>query len=57
MLNEHGKGNCLECPKCGLETLDVYYEEEGDVELGAVCRGCGLKGFYMNGKLIQLAHA
>jgi len=45
------------CPRCHLVTLDVYYEEDGDVRLGAVCRGCGLKGFYMNGELVQLAYA
>lgn len=43
------------CPRCGLETLNVYYEDEGDMQLGASCDGCGLKGFFMNGKLIPLA--
>jgi hypothetical protein len=45
------------CPRCGLKTLDVYYEEEGDMQLGAICSGCGLKGFFINGKLVQLAEA
>jgi DNA-directed RNA polymerase subunit RPC12/RpoP len=43
------------CPRCGLKNLNVYYEEGADVELGASCNGCGLKGFFMNGRLIQLA--
>jgi len=45
----------LLCPRCGLETLNVYYEEGGDTELGAICNDCGLKGFFMNDKLVQLA--
>jgi hypothetical protein len=45
----------LLCPRCGLEALNVYYEEGVDMELGAICSGCGLKGFFMNGKLVQLA--
>ena len=44
-----------ECPNCGRPTLSVYYEENTDLQLGAVCSYCGLKGFYMNGKLLQLA--
>jgi DNA-directed RNA polymerase subunit RPC12/RpoP len=43
------------CPRCGLETLDVYYEEGSDLQLGARCEECGLKGFFMNGKLVPLA--
>jgi hypothetical protein len=45
----------LLCPRCGLETLNVSYEEGGDMELGAICSDCGLKGFFMNGKLVQIA--
>jgi hypothetical protein len=45
----------LICPRCGLETLNVYYEEGGDMELGAICSDCGLKGFFISGKLVQLA--
>ena len=45
----------LICPRCGQETLNVYYEDGGDMELGAICSDCGLKGFFMNGKLVQLA--
>ena len=43
------------CPRCGQETLDVYYEEGSDLQLGARCKECGLKGFFMNGKLMPLA--
>lgn len=43
------------CPRCGQKTLDVYYEEGSDLQLGARCEVCGLKGFFMNGKLVQLA--
>jgi len=43
------------CPRCGQKSLDVYYEEGSDLQLGAHCGVCGLKGFFMNGKLVQLA--
>ena len=43
------------CPRCGQRTLNVYYEDGVDLQLGASCDECGLKGFFMNGKLIQLA--
>jgi len=45
------------CPRCGSASLNVYYEEDADVQLGARCDECGLKGFFMNGKLVQLATA
>lgn len=43
------------CPRCGQKSLDVYYEEGSDLQLGAHCEVCGLKGFFMNGKLVPLA--
>jgi DNA-directed RNA polymerase subunit RPC12/RpoP len=43
------------CPRCGQKTLDVYYEEGSDLQLGARCEECGLKGFYVSGKLVPLA--
>jgi transcription elongation factor Elf1 len=45
----------LVCPRCGVNTLNVYYEDDGDLQLGAVCDSCGLRGFFMNNKLVQLA--
>lgn len=45
------------CPRCGLQTLTIYYEDETDLQLGARCEECGLKGFYMSGKLMQVATA
>ncbi len=47
----------LLCPRCGETSLNVYYEEGSDLQLGANCDSCGLKGFFMNGRLIQLATA
>lgn len=44
-----------ECPRCRRSSLSVYYEDETDVQLGAVCESCGLKGFYSQGELIALA--
>ena len=43
------------CPRCGLKTLNIYYEEGSDLQLGARCDECGLKGFFMNDKLVPLA--
>jgi DNA-directed RNA polymerase subunit RPC12/RpoP len=43
------------CPRCGQKTLNIYYEEGSDLQLGAHCDECGLKGFFMNGKLVPLA--
>jgi DNA-directed RNA polymerase subunit RPC12/RpoP len=43
------------CPRCGLKALSIYYEEGSDLQLGARCDECGLKGFFMNGKLVPLA--
>ncbi len=45
------------CPRCGLQTLTIYYEDEADLQLGARCEECGLKGFFMNGKLVQIVNA
>ena len=45
------------CPRCGLRALVIYYEDETDLQLGARCEECGLKGFFMNGKLVQVAIA
>ena len=43
------------CPRCGLEALNIYYEENSDLQLGARCEECGLRGFFMNGKLVNVA--
>ena len=43
------------CPRCGRETLNIYYGEGSDLELGARCEECGLKGVFLNGKLMPLA--
>lgn len=45
------------CPRCGQRSLNVYYEDGADLQLGASCDECGLRGFFVNGKLIQLATA
>jgi hypothetical protein len=38
-----------------MKSLNIYYEEASDLQLGARCDECGLKGFFMNGKLVPLA--
>lgn len=45
------------CPRCGSASLNVYYEDFSDEQLGALCDSCSLKGFFMNGKLVPLATA
>jgi DNA-directed RNA polymerase subunit RPC12/RpoP len=45
------------CPRCGLKTLAIYYEDDTDLQLGARCEECSLTGFFMNGKLVQVATA
>jgi len=45
------------CPRCGMESLSIYYEEGADLQLGVGCQSCGLKGYFINGKLVQLATA
>jgi DNA-directed RNA polymerase subunit RPC12/RpoP len=43
------------CPRCSLRALTIYYDEETDLELGGRCEECGYKGFFMRGKLVQVA--
>ncbi|MGA2628313.1 MAG: hypothetical protein ABSF63_14775 [Candidatus Bathyarchaeia archaeon] len=42
------------CPRCGNRSLDIYSEEGADIQHGACCEECGLKGFFVNGKLVQM---
>jgi DNA-directed RNA polymerase subunit RPC12/RpoP len=43
------------CPRCGFPFLAVYSEDGTDTDLGARCEKCGLKGYFVNGKLTVLA--
>lgn len=45
------------CPRCGAMALNIFYEDGVDLQLGATCDQCGLRGFFVNGKLLQLATA
>jgi Zn ribbon nucleic-acid-binding protein len=45
------------CPRCGFQSLNIYYEDGVDLQLGASCDNCSLKGFFMSGKLVPLATA
>ena len=45
------------CPRCGANTLNIFYEDGIDLELGATCDECGLRGLFVHGKLVQLATA
>jgi len=44
-----------ECPRCGLLSLNVYYDDDSDSAIGAKCENCGLKGFFMKEELVPLA--
>jgi Zn ribbon nucleic-acid-binding protein len=50
---EKSSGNA--CPRCRANTLNIFYEDGVDLELGATCDECGLRGLYVNNKLVQLA--
>ena len=43
-----------QCPRCGLLVLNVYYDDDTDLELGACCDECGYNGLYIRGKLVQV---
>jgi len=57
MMIEMEKTTGNSCPRCGLGTLNIYYDDGSDSQLGAVCDSCRLRGFFTNGKLVQLALA
>jgi len=43
-----------ECPRCGLLSLNVYYDDDSDSAIGAKCENCGLKGLFMKDELVPL---
>jgi predicted nucleic-acid-binding Zn-ribbon protein len=43
-----------ECPKCGLLSLNLYYDDGSDSPLGAKCDNCGFRGFFMKEILVPL---
>jgi Zn ribbon nucleic-acid-binding protein len=52
---EKSSGN--HCPRCGADALNIFYEDGVGLELGATCDECGLRGVFVNGKLVELATA
>ena len=42
------------CPKCGEGAMNVYYEDDSDVRLGAWCESCDLKGFFVGKELFEV---
>jgi len=48
------RSNGSVCPKCLRMSLDVYYEEDSDLRLGAICRTCGLKGYFSEDRLVPM---
>ena len=57
MMIEMEKTTGNPCPRCRLDTLNIYYDDGSDSQLGASCDTCGLRGFFANGELVQLALA
>mgnify|MGYP001033637036 FL=1 len=43
------------CPKCGEGAMNVYYEDDSDIRLGAWCESCDLKGFFVGKELFEVA--
>ena len=52
---EKSAGNA--CPRCGARALNIFHEDGVDLELGATCDDCGLRGLFVKGKLVELATA
>jgi hypothetical protein len=46
---EKSSGN--RCPRCLRDSLNIYYEEESGLRLGAVCKVCGLRGYFSEDRL------
>jgi hypothetical protein len=46
---EKSSGN--RCPRSLKDSINVYYEEESGLRLGAVCGVCGLKGYFSDDRL------
>jgi predicted RNA-binding Zn-ribbon protein involved in translation (DUF1610 family) len=44
-----------DCPKCGLTSLNLYYEERCDSPFGAQCHNCGFIGVFTKEHLVPLA--
>jgi len=42
------------CPKCGESAMNVYYEDDSDMKLGAWCESCDLKGFFVGRELFEV---
>jgi transcription elongation factor Elf1 len=45
------------CPRCGANALNIFYGDGADLDLCAICDECGLRGLFVNGKLVELATA
>jgi hypothetical protein len=50
---EKSSGN--RCPRCLTDSLNVYYEEDSGLRLGAVCSVCGLRGYFSEGRLAVMS--
>jgi len=42
------------CPRCGENAMNVYYEDDSDIKLGAWCESCDLKGFFVGRELFEV---
>ncbi len=52
---EKASGNL--CPRCNRATLNVYYEEDSDLKIAAVCENCNIRGYFVGAKLVPMLYA
>jgi hypothetical protein len=57
LVNGMDKMSGNSCPRCGANDLNIFYEDGVDLQLAATCDQCSLRGYFVNGKLVQLATA
>jgi hypothetical protein len=42
------------CPYCGRLALEIYWTDQGDARVAALCEFCGAKGYYSSGELVRV---
>jgi len=42
------------CLRCGEEAMNVYYEDDSDIKLGAWCESCDVKGFFVGKEFFEV---
>jgi transcription elongation factor Elf1 len=42
------------CPYCGRLALEIYWTDQGNARVAALCEFCGAKGYYSSGELVRV---